>query len=61
MTRRSPVAVTGLDLAVIGCLPALSVPADPGAGLGAYLAAQAVAGVAVLAGYVWKAKGAESG
>ncbi|HEX4815255.1 MAG TPA: DUF6297 family protein [Nonomuraea sp.] len=48
-------AVTGLDLAVLGCLPALAALAAPAADPVGYLAAQAVAGVAVLAGYVWRA------
>ncbi|MEW9547975.1 DUF6297 family protein [Nonomuraea sp. NPDC050783] len=45
-------AVTGLDLAVAGCLPALVALASAPAHPGGHLAAQAVAGAAVLAGYV---------
>ncbi|TMS00236.1 DUF6297 family protein [Nonomuraea basaltis] len=49
-------AATGVDLAVLGCLPAAMALMTPPGGLGAFLAAQAVAGVAVLAGYVWRAR-----
>ncbi|TDD01062.1 hypothetical protein E1292_27045 [Nonomuraea deserti] len=45
-------AATGPDLAVLGCLPALSAPLVPVNGLGALLAAQGVVSVLVLAGYV---------
>ncbi|SDG95374.1 DUF6297 family protein [Nonomuraea jiangxiensis] len=49
-------AFTGIDLALIGCLPAVaalfSAPARPGT----FLAVQAVAGALVLAGYLWRAR-----
>ncbi|MEO3884040.1 DUF6297 family protein [Nonomuraea sp. B5E05] len=48
-------AVTGADLAVLGCLPALSAPLVPANGLGALLATQGVASALVLAGYVLRA------
>lgn len=48
-------AATGPDLAVAGCLPAAVALVWSPAGIGAFLAAQAVTGVAVLAGYVWRA------
>ncbi|MGN9837997.1 DUF6297 family protein [Nonomuraea sp. H19] len=52
-------AATGVDLALIGCLPAAAAwalqPAEPGA----FLAAQAVLGVAALGGYVWRARTSE--
>ncbi|MGI5282796.1 DUF6297 family protein [Nonomuraea polychroma] len=47
-------ALTGVDVAVAGCLPALIALASPAPVPGALLAAQAVAGVTVLAGYVWR-------
>ncbi|TDB95754.1 hypothetical protein E1267_41560 [Nonomuraea longispora] len=48
-------AVTGADLALAGCLPALSAPLVPPGAFGAVLAAQGVAGVLVLLGYVLRA------
>ncbi|TDE35899.1 hypothetical protein E1295_35665 [Nonomuraea mesophila] len=48
-------AATGVDLAVAGCLPALSAPLIPPGVLGAVVAAQGVAGVLVLLGYVLRA------
>ncbi|TMR18559.1 hypothetical protein ETD86_21685 [Nonomuraea turkmeniaca] len=47
-------AATGVDVAVAGCLPALIALAFPTPEPGALLAAQAVAGAAVLVGYVWR-------
>jgi hypothetical protein len=47
-------AVTGVDVAVAGCLPALIALASPAPVPGVLLAAQAVAGMTVLAGYVWR-------
>jgi hypothetical protein len=48
-------ALTGVDLAVLGCLPALTALASGPDGIGGLLAAQAVTGLAVLAGYVLRA------
>ncbi|MEV5569286.1 DUF6297 family protein [Spirillospora sp. NPDC052269] len=47
-------AMTGADIALIGCAPALNALAKPPAGLGPVLVAQAVAGVAVLGLYLLK-------
>ncbi|WP_188196464.1 DUF6297 family protein [Nonomuraea sp. SYSU D8015] len=54
-------AATGVDLALIGCLPAAIALTAPSAEMGAFLAAQAVTGLAVPAGYVWRAKGRAGG
>lgn len=48
-------ALTGVDLAVVGCLPALTALASGADGIGGPLAAQVITGLAVLAGYVWRA------
>ncbi|MGW5159277.1 DUF6297 family protein, partial [Nonomuraea wenchangensis] len=48
-------AVTGLDLALAGCLPALLALATAPPQPGPYLVAQAVTGAAVLAAYVLRA------
>ncbi|MEU4510049.1 DUF6297 family protein [Nonomuraea wenchangensis] len=48
-------AVTGLDLALVGCLPALLALATAPPQPGPYLVAQAVTGAAALAGYVLRA------
>ncbi|MFG3436487.1 DUF6297 family protein [Nonomuraea sp. NPDC047897] len=48
-------ALTGVDLAVLGCLPALAALAAGPDGIGGLLAAQVVTGLAVLAGYVLRA------
>ncbi|GII82608.1 hypothetical protein Ssi03_05980 [Sphaerisporangium siamense] len=47
-------ALTGVDIALLGALPALQAALDRPAHLGGYLAAQALWGVAVLAAYVWR-------
>ncbi|GAA3596239.1 hypothetical protein GCM10022419_094340 [Nonomuraea rosea] len=52
-------AFTGVDLAVLGCLPTVAALLFPPAGLGGYLTAQAVAGVLVLTGYVLRARPGE--
>ncbi|TMR22859.1 hypothetical protein ETD85_48835 [Nonomuraea zeae] len=49
-------ALTGVDLAALGCLPVITALLYPPAGLGGYLAAQAVTGVLVLVGYVMRAR-----
>jgi hypothetical protein len=49
-------AFTGADLALLGCLPAAYALVAQPAGLAAPLAAQAVAGAAVLAGYVLRSR-----
>ncbi|TDD15351.1 hypothetical protein E1294_34750 [Nonomuraea diastatica] len=54
-------AATGADLAVLGCLPALSAPLVPANGLGALLAAQGVVSALVLAGYVLRAGTRQAG
>ncbi|WP_235029855.1 DUF6297 family protein [Nonomuraea solani] len=54
-------AATGVDLAVLGCLPALTALTAPPDALGPYLAAQAVVSAAVLAGYVMRAKSSQAG
>ncbi|MEV4012010.1 DUF6297 family protein [Nonomuraea angiospora] len=50
-------ALTGVDLAVLGCLPAISALLSPPGPLGGFLAAQAAAGVLVLVGYVVRSRG----
>ncbi|TDD46086.1 hypothetical protein E1286_22045 [Nonomuraea terrae] len=52
-------AVAGADLAALGCLPALTALTSPSADLGPYLLAQGVTGVAVLLGYLWRARAAK--
>ncbi|WP_207755581.1 DUF6297 family protein [Nonomuraea cypriaca] len=53
-------AATGVDLAVLGCLPT-AMALQSGAGNPAsYLVAQAVAGVAVLAAFVWRSRPART-
>ncbi|KAB8195753.1 hypothetical protein FH608_009580 [Nonomuraea phyllanthi] len=49
-------AATGVDLAVLGCLPALAALLSPPSAVGGLLMAQAVSGVLVLAGYVWRGR-----
>ncbi|MFI7451289.1 DUF6297 family protein [Nonomuraea sp. NPDC049714] len=49
-------ALTGVDLALVGCLPAFVALTAPPAGLAALLAAQAVTGAAVLVTYVLRAR-----
>jgi hypothetical protein len=49
-------ALTGVDLALLGCLPAFVAPTAPPAGVAALLAAQALAGAAVLVAYVLRAR-----
>ncbi|MGW0806760.1 DUF6297 family protein [Nonomuraea sp. NPDC002799] len=53
-------AVTGIDLAVIGCLPAAMALAAQPDELAPYLLAQAVSGLTVLAGYIWRARPARA-
>ncbi|MBP2707977.1 hypothetical protein JOL79_29770 [Microbispora sp. RL4-1S] len=45
-------ALTGLDLVLVGCLPALAALGAPPASLASHVATQAVAGLAVLIGFV---------
>ncbi|HLU71233.1 MAG TPA: hypothetical protein VKZ82_03570, partial [Nonomuraea sp.] len=49
-------AVTGPDLALLGCLPAFAALAGGPADLSGYLAAQAVAGLAVLGAFTYRQK-----
>jgi hypothetical protein len=49
-------ALTGVDLALLGCLPAFVALTAPPAGVAALLAAQALAGAAVLVAYVLRAR-----
>lgn len=49
-------ALTGVDLALLGCLPALVALTAPPADLAALLAAQALTGAAVLVAYVLRAR-----
>jgi hypothetical protein len=49
-------ALTGVDLALLGCLPAVVALTAPPAGLAALLAAQALTGAAVLVTYVLRAR-----
>lgn len=53
-------AGTGADLALLGCLPAFAALTTPDAAPGPYLPAQAVTGVAVLLGYLWRARASRS-
>ncbi|PZG12546.1 hypothetical protein C1J01_32590 [Nonomuraea aridisoli] len=53
-------AFTGPDLALLGCLPALTAMTSPVADLGPYLLAQGVTGVAVLSAYLWRARPARN-
>ncbi|MFI9593035.1 hypothetical protein [Nonomuraea sp. NPDC052265] len=46
-------AATGADLALLGCLPAVVALAAGPAAPGGFLVAQALAGLAVLAGVLW--------
>ncbi|MEU6712502.1 DUF6297 family protein [Nonomuraea sp. NPDC046802] len=54
-------AATGVDLALIGCLPAAMALATQPGDLGPYLAAQAVSGLAVLAAYIVRARPGKAG
>ncbi|MBE1534684.1 DUF6297 family protein [Actinomadura algeriensis] len=49
-------AVTGIDVAALGCAPLLAALGAPTSAIGAQLAAQAVAGAAVLAAYLATAR-----
>ncbi|MER7506365.1 DUF6297 family protein [Nonomuraea pusilla] len=49
-------ALTGLDVALLGCLPAVAALLGGRMGDGSLMAAQALAGVAVLAAYVLRAR-----
>ncbi|MEV1177347.1 hypothetical protein AB0J09_54065, partial [Nonomuraea sp. NPDC049784] len=47
-------AATGVDLAVLGCLPAIAALLSPPGAPGGFLVAQGVFGVLTLVGYVWR-------
>ncbi len=47
-------AATGPDLALLGCLPTAMALLTQPAALAPFIAAQAIMGVVVLAGYVWR-------
>ncbi|MFV2178395.1 DUF6297 family protein [Actinomadura sp. LOL_016] len=49
-------AVTGIDVAALGCAPLLAALSAPPSAIGAHLAVQALAGAAVLAGYLAAAR-----